>query len=150
MGSVLLTSVGCIGTVSLVAFIANQARRSSASAALPPPCAAVAAVVAARRPLRRPRPLSQLTVGHACRTSAQADPAERGALLGAVETLQELMEAVGHSGYGRLFALCISEASPLKLPGSPFFVASGLLVAALATIKSTFAKFPAAAASFLT
>jgi len=101
--SVLLTSVGCIGTVSLVAFIANQ-----------------------------------------------ADPAERGALLGAVETLQELMEALGHSGYGRLFAFAISDASALKLPGSPFLVASGLLLAALATIKSTFAKFPAAAASFLT
>lgn len=102
VGSVLLTSIGCIGTVSLVAFIVNQAA-----------------------------------------------PAERGALLGAVETLQELMEAFGHSGYGRLFALAISEKAVRKLPGVPFLVASTLLLGAVATIKRTFAAFPEAAANYL-
>ena len=39
----------------------------------------------------------------------QAAPAERGALLGGVETLQEACLALAHSSYGRLFALFISD-----------------------------------------
>lgn len=102
VSSVFLSSVGCIGTVSLVAFI-----------------------------------------------SAQAPPNQRGALLGAVETLQELMEAFGHSFYGRFFAYCISDGSALAQPGAPFVLASALLLAALASIRRTLAAFPEAAASFL-
>ena len=102
VSSVFLSSIGCIGTVSLVAFI-----------------------------------------------SGQAEPNQRGALLGAVETLQELMEAFGHSFYGRLFAYCISDGSALAQPGTPFVLASALLLAALASIRRTLAAFPEAAARFL-
>jgi len=102
VSSVLFMSVGCICTVSLVAFIANQ-----------------------------------------------AEPAERGALLGAVETLQELCEAIAHPMYARIFAYFISDAAPVKLPGAPFLLASALFLAALAVIRRTFALFPTAAAQFL-
>jgi len=102
VSSILFMSVGCIGTVSLVAFISNQ-----------------------------------------------AEPAERGALLGAVETLQELCEAVGHSGYGRLFAYFISDAAPVRLPGAPFIAAGSLMLAALGFIKSTLMAHPEASARFL-
>jgi MFS transporter, DHA1 family, tetracycline resistance protein len=81
--------------------------------------------------------------------AVQAEPAERGALLGAVETLQELCEAVGHSGYGRLFAYFISDAAPVRLPGAPFIAAGSLMLAALGFIKSTLMAHPEASARFL-
>jgi len=102
VSSVLLMSVGCIGTVALVAFIANQAPAS-----------------------------------------------ERGALLGGLETLQELCEAFAHSGYGRLFAFSISNAAPARLPGACFLAASACMLAALGVATRTFALFPEAAAKFL-
>ena len=78
----------------------------------------------------------------------QAAPSERGALLGALETLQELCLAIAHSSYGRIFALSISETATLKLPGAVFLAASAYMLGALGIIQRTFALFPAAAASF--
>mmetsp|Transcript_43267 Transcript_43267/g.144106 ORF Transcript_43267/g.144106 Transcript_43267/m.144106 type:complete len:173 (+) Transcript_43267:1-519(+) len=60
--------------------------------------------------------------------AAQAPPAERGALLGALETLQDLCDTLAFSGYGRLFAASIEP--PAKLPGAVFLVAAALLSAA--------------------
>jgi len=78
----------------------------------------------------------------------QAAPAERGALLGALETLQELCLAIAHSSYGRLFAFSISDAAPMRLPGAVFLAASAYMLGALAVIRRAFAMFPMAAASF--
>lgn len=101
VGSALFSTIGCICTVSLVAFIANQ-----------------------------------------------APAAERGALLGALETLQEGCEAFGHSGYGRMFALFISDQAPVKLPGAPFVAATAFMLSALGLFKATIAANLAAAANF--
>jgi len=79
--------------------------------------------------------------------AAQAPPAERGALLGALETLQDLCDTLAFSGYGRLFAASIEP--PAKLPGAVFLVAAALLSAFLATVQSAFRDFPAASAAFL-
>lgn len=78
----------------------------------------------------------------------QAEPAERGALLGGIETLQEACLALAYVTYGRVFAHFISDDAPFKLPGAPFVLASAVMAAAYALIKSTFAKFPDAAAKF--
>ena len=101
VASSLFSSIGCICTVSLVAFIANQ-----------------------------------------------ADPSERGALLGALETLQEGCEALGHSGYGRLFAYAISDAAPLRLPGAPFVAAAAFMLGALGIFQRTVGSNLAAAHAF--
>ena len=79
----------------------------------------------------------------------QAEPHERGAVLGGVETLNELCLAIAHSAYGRTLALFISDAAPFKLPGAPFVLASGFIMASLAVITRTFAAFPQLAASYL-
>jgi DHA1 family tetracycline resistance protein-like MFS transporter len=79
----------------------------------------------------------------------QAQPAERGALLGGVETVSELCLALAHSGYGRLFAYFISEKAPMKLPGAPFLVATALLLSALGVMGKTFSRFADEAERFL-
>ncbi|EOD39992.1 hypothetical protein EMIHUDRAFT_223212 [Emiliania huxleyi CCMP1516] len=78
---------------------------------------------------------------------ARTPAALRGALLGALETLQDLCDTLAFSGYGRLFAASIEP--PAKLPGAVFLVAAALLSAFLATVQSAFRAFPAASAAFL-
>jgi len=75
----------------------------------------------------------------------QALPAERGAMLGALQTLQDLCDAVAFSGYGRLFARSIQP--PASAPGAVFLLAAGLLLAFFGVMQSAFAKFPEAAAA---
>ena len=79
----------------------------------------------------------------------QALPHERGAVLGGLETLNELCLALAHTTYGRTLALFISDRAPIKLPGAPFVLASGFLVAGLTVARKAFAAFPEAAATFL-
>jgi len=100
--SMLVMSIGCIGTVALVTLIANQ-----------------------------------------------AEPNERGALLGGLETLQELCEALAHSGYGRLFAYSISDKAPFQFAGAPFAAAAAIMLAALGVIEKTLGSCSKAAAAFL-
>ena len=70
-------------------------------------------------------------------------------MLGGLETLQELCEAMGYSGYGRLFGYFISSAAPLKLAGAPFIAAAALMLGALALIRATLSAYPEAAAAAL-
>ena len=79
----------------------------------------------------------------------QAKPSERGALLGGLETLQEACEALGHSGYGRVFGYFISDKAVANLPGAPFIMAGTLLFLGLAAIQTTFASEPEEAAKYL-
>lgn len=79
----------------------------------------------------------------------QAEPHERGAVLGGIETLNELCLAIAHSTYGRTLALFISDSAPFRLPGAPFVLASGCIMASLVVITRTFAAFPQLAASYL-
>ena len=78
----------------------------------------------------------------------QAEPSERGALLGGVETLQEACLAIAYVVYGRLFAHFISDKAPMKLPGAPFVLASAILVVAFAILQGTFTTFAQRAAAF--
>ena len=70
-------------------------------------------------------------------------------MLGGIETLSELCLALAHSGYGRLLAVFISEAAPLRLPGAPFLLAGVLMLGGLGVIRTTLAAAPEAAARFL-
>jgi len=78
----------------------------------------------------------------------QAEPSERGALLGGVETLQEACLAIAYVTYGRVFAYAIGDDAPIKFAGAPFALASAILLVAFGLIKNTFAKFPAEAALY--
>lgn len=78
----------------------------------------------------------------------QAEPAERGALLGALETLQELTDAFAHSSYGRIFGASITETARVKLPGAVFLAASTYMLGGLAVVQRTFGLFAAEAAKF--
>ena len=51
--------------------------------------------------------------------ASQAAPAARGAVLGGLQTLQELASAVGYPLYGRLLARGLTGG----VPGAPFFAA---------------------------
>mmetsp|Transcript_38851 Transcript_38851/g.90865 ORF Transcript_38851/g.90865 Transcript_38851/m.90865 type:complete len:143 (+) Transcript_38851:207-635(+) len=62
---------------------------------------------------------------------------ERGALLGGLQTLQELCSALALFLYGRLFAFAISERAPVRLPGIPFIAAAGFLVLAFCLFEFT-------------
>ena len=79
----------------------------------------------------------------------QAEPAQRGALLGGIETLQEACLAFALPTYGRIFAYFIADTTSLRLPGAPFILASVVILAGLGLITHTFAAYPAAASQFL-
>jgi len=55
---------------------------------------------------------------------------ERGALLGAVGSLNELTGAVGSTVYASVLALFVSDDAPLPIPGMHFLLGSFLLLAA--------------------
>lgn len=59
-----------------------------------------------------------------------ADPGERGALLGAVGSLNELTGAIASTMYAVLLAMFTSDHAPLPLPGFHFLVGAALLVLA--------------------
>jgi len=79
----------------------------------------------------------------------QAQPNERGALLGGLETLQELCLALAHSTYGRVFGYFISDKAPIRLPGAPFILAAVALFAGFGTMTATFSSLPDQASKFL-
>ena len=74
-----------------------------------------------------------------------ADPAERGALLGALGAVNELTAAVGSTLYAAVLAAFTSDRPPLPLPGMHFFLGAALLVVAWAISARTFAVHPSAA-----
>ena len=80
----------------------------------------------------------------------QAASDERGAVLGGIETLNELCLALAHSTYGRTLALFISTKAPVaNMPGAPFFLGAAFLIAGLGVMVHTFGSLPEAAAQFL-
>ena len=58
----------------------------------------------------------------------QVDPREQGRLQGAVASLASLAGIFGPALFTQVFALFISDHTPLQLPGAPFLLSSGLLV----------------------
>lgn len=59
-----------------------------------------------------------------------AQPGERGALLGAVGSLNELTGAIGSTLYASLLAQFTSPQAPLPVPGMHFILGAGLLLVA--------------------
>lgn len=80
--------------------------------------------------------IAVIAVGCVCLPTLQAllanlaDPGERGALLGAVGSLNELTGAIGSTLYAVLLAKFTSDDAPLPLPGFHFFVGAAFLVVA--------------------
>lgn len=60
----------------------------------------------------------------------QAAPAERGALLGAVGSLNEITGALGSTMYASILALFTSDQAPLPIPGMHFLIGTALLLVA--------------------
>ena len=60
-----------------------------------------------------------------------AAPAARGAVLGGLQTLQELASAAGYPLYGRLLAYGLRSDTTAG-PGAPFLAAAGWMVIAAA------------------
>uniref|UniRef100_A0A7S4N6C5 Major facilitator superfamily (MFS) profile domain-containing protein n=2 Tax=Odontella aurita TaxID=265563 RepID=A0A7S4N6C5_9STRA len=77
-----------------------------------------------------------VSVGCVCNPALQAllanlaRPGERGALLGAVGSLNELTGAMGSTLYAVILGLYTSEKAPLPLPGMHFLVGAGFLILA--------------------
>ena len=71
--------------------------------------------------------------------SSLATANERGALLGALGSLNELTGAIGSTMYARLLAHFSSPTAALQVPGMHFLVAAALLILAWGVSASTFA-----------
>ena len=69
--------------------------------------------------------------------ASQAPEGDRGAVLGGLQTLQELVSAAGYPLYGRLLAAGLRPQSPVG-PGAPFFAAALVLVGAAAYAHAAF------------
>ena len=80
--------------------------------------------------------IAVVAVGAICMPTLQAllanlaHPDERGALLGAVGSLNELTAAIGSTMYAVILAKFTANDAPLPLPGMHFLVAAALLVMA--------------------
>jgi MFS transporter, DHA1 family, tetracycline resistance protein len=58
-------------------------------------------------------------------------PSEQGQLQGAVNSLRGIAGLLGPGLFTYIFSKSIGLSAPIQLPGMPFFVASGMLIAAL-------------------
>jgi len=87
-----------------------------------------------------------VSIGCVCIPSLQAllsnlaKPGERGALLGAVGSVNELTGAIGSTMYASVLAKFTSDSAPIPVPGMHFIVASGLLLVAWAVAMHGFAS----------
>jgi DHA1 family tetracycline resistance protein-like MFS transporter len=72
----------------------------------------------------------------------QVDPREQGRLQGAVSSLASVAGIFGPALFTQVFALFISDHAPLHLPGAPFLLSSGLLVAGLVVAARVTASMP--------
>ena len=68
---------------------------------------------------------------HAMMTRLVA-PGQQGQLQGATSSVQSLSQLFGPFLFTLAFAYFIGATAPFKLPGAPFFLASALLLLALA------------------
>lgn len=73
-------------------------------------------------------------------------PDQQGQLQGATSSVQSLSQLVGPFLFTLTFAYFIGAQAPLKLPGAPFYLASGLLVLALVIAARTLGSTSAASA----
>ena len=64
-------------------------------------------------------------------------PNQQGQLQGATTSVQSVSQLVGPFLFTLIFAYFIGAQAPLKLPGAPFFLASALLLLALAIAART-------------
>lgn len=91
-----------------------------------------------------------VSVGCVCIPALQAlltnlaPPGEKGALLGALGSLTELDGAIGSRMYAAILASFVSDTPPLPgMPGMHFFVASALMLVALAVAAHAFKVYAA-------
>jgi DHA1 family tetracycline resistance protein-like MFS transporter len=74
----------------------------------------------------------------------QVDPREQGRLQGAISSLASVAGIFGPALFTQVFALFISDHAPVPLPGAPFLLSSGLLVAGLIVAARVTRPTPAA------
>ena len=67
---------------------------------------------------------------------------EQGQLQGAIHSLRGISGLLGPGLFTYIFSKSIGAGAIIHLPGSPFYMASGLLVAALVVSVSAFRKTP--------
>jgi len=67
-------------------------------------------------------------------------PEQQGQLQGATTSVQSVSQLLGPFLFTLTFAYFIGAQAPIKLPGAPFFLASALLLLALAVSVRTLAK----------
>jgi DHA1 family tetracycline resistance protein-like MFS transporter len=63
--------------------------------------------------------------------TSRVDPHEQGRLQGAVSSLASLEGVFAPTIFTQVFALFISDHAPVQLPGAPFLLSAGLLIAGL-------------------
>src|SRR5271170_1667570 len=63
--------------------------------------------------------------------SHEIGPSEQGQLQGAVNSLRGIAGLLGPGLFTYIFSMSIGSHAPVQLPGTPFFVAAGMLVAGL-------------------
>jgi DHA1 family tetracycline resistance protein-like MFS transporter len=76
--------------------------------------------------------------------SRRVSPSEQGELQGALGSVRSVAMLVAPSIFSLTFAVAIAPGRPVKLPGAPWFVAAGLLVAA-AGLAAAVTRTPEAA-----
>jgi DHA1 family tetracycline resistance protein-like MFS transporter len=74
--------------------------------------------------------------------TSRVDPHEQGRLQGAVSSLASLAGIFAPTVFTQVFALFISEHAPLRLPGAPFLLSAGLLIAGLILAARVTASMP--------
>ncbi|MDR2011963.1 MAG: TCR/Tet family MFS transporter [Rhodanobacter sp.] len=70
------------------------------------------------------------------------DPSEQGRLQGAVTSLVSLAGIIAPTLFSQVFALFISDHAPAELPGAPFLLSAGLLVAGMIVAARATASMP--------
>jgi DHA1 family tetracycline resistance protein-like MFS transporter len=74
--------------------------------------------------------------------TSRVDPHEQGRLQGAVSSLASLAGIFAPTVFTQVFALFISDHAPLHLPGAPFLLSAGLLIAGLILAARVTASMP--------
>ena len=80
--------------------------------------------------------------------TSTVDENEQGKIQGSLTSLTSLTNIIAPLFFNSLlFSFFISDASPIHLPGAPFFVASVILVIATVIAHFVFQRFPQSYAS---
>lgn len=92
--------------------------------------------------------IALVSIGCVCLPALQAvlvglaEPGQRGALLGAVGSVNELTGGIGSTLYATVLARFTAEDAPLPLPGMHFFVGASFLLVAWGIAMRGFSSMP--------